>query len=422
MTLAGILGAAILLVGFGAAAALLRTVATRRRLGVLHPAVVWLVLEAVFFGVGSLALALGEGRPGPATYLGACVFATAVGVVLAHRVGPFAAGRIAPPDPPRRPEPASGPRRWLPAILAIVAIALLLPTILESGLPLFSSDATAARSGLVGLPVQFIRVAIPGLAAVLLLEALAGRAAFGRPAATWALIAILAVFMISLASRYLVIELLATLILAWLLTGRAIDLRLAAVAAVIGLLGFVAIGVLRAPQDFATGTGLVASQRTISRLFLVQPRTLDALQATIPGEEPFFLGLTWFRRVGQLVGRADIPNLGYWIYPKVVDAPQAVAGYAAPGLIGEAWANFGPAGVGLFFLLGAALEGLAAWLARHRAAVIDIAAGALATLFVARTHALGLLGVGLLLGLVAGWWLLSGARVHRTEVPPGSNG
>jgi hypothetical protein len=275
---------------------------------------------------------------------------------------------------------------------------------------------------LVGLPVQFIRVAIPGLAAVLLLEALAGRPAFGRRAATWAIIAILAVFMISLASRYLVIELLATLILAWLLTGRAIDLRLAAVAALIGLLGFVAIGVLRAPQDFAAGTGLVASQRTISRLFLVQPRTLDALQATIPAEEPFFLGLTWFRRVGQLVGRGDIPNLGYWIYPKVVDAPQAVAGYAAPGLIGEAWANFGPAGVGLFVLLGVALEALAAWLARHRAAVVEIAAGALATLFVARTHALGLLGVGLLLGLVVGWQLVSGARMHRTEVPPGSNG
>jgi hypothetical protein len=53
---------------------------------------------------------------------------------------------------------------------------------------------------------------------------------------------------------------------------------------------------------------------------------------------------------------------------------------------------------------------------------VDIAAAALAILFVARTHALGLLGVGLLMALVAGWWALAGARLHRTEVrakPPG---
>jgi hypothetical protein len=184
----------------------------------------------------------------------------------------------------------------------------------------------------------------------------------------------------------------------------------------------VAIGVLRAPRDFATDTALVAAQRTISRLFLVQPRTLDALQATIPADEPFFLGLTWLRRVGPIVGRDDIPNLGYWIYPKVVDEAQDVAGYAAPGLIGEAWANFGPAGIAIFALFGVGLEALAAWVASHRARVVDIAAAALAILFIARTHALGLLGVGLLLALVAGWWALAGARLHRTEVrakPPG---
>lgn len=228
--------------------------------------------------------------------------------------------------------------------------------------------------------------------------------------------------MLSLASRYLVIELLAGLVLAWLLTGRPIPVRTAAIAALIGLTGFVAIGVLRAPDDFASGTASVAAQRTISRIFLVQPRTLDALMTTIPAEEPYFLGLTWFRRVGHLVGRDDIPNLGYWIYPKVVEEAQDVVGYAAPGLIGEVWANFGPAGVGLFLLLGIWLEGLAAWVAGHRARVVDIAAASLAILFVARTHALGLLGVALLLALVLGWRLLAGARVHRTDVPAAGDG
>lgn len=426
MTTAGFIGALVLLLGFGAAVALLFPVARRRRLGVLHPAVAWLGLEAVFFGVGSLALALGEDRPGPATYLGACVIAAAVGVRLAHRVGPFAASPLPPSDPPSdppaRPGPETGRRRWIPALLAALAVGLLVPTIVDTGLPLLSPDATVARAALAGLPIQFLRVAIPGLAAVLLLESLAGRPAFGHRAVTWLVIGALIAFMLSLASRYLVIELAAVLVLAWLLTGRPIPIRTAAIAALIGLIGFVAVGVLRAPDDFASDTGAVAAQRTISRIFLVQPRTLDALQASIPAEEPYFLGLTWFRRVGHLVGRDDIPNLGYWIYPKVVDESQEVAGYAAPGLIGEAWANFGPAGVALFLLLGIGLEGLAAWIAGHRARVVDIAAGSLAILFIARTHALGLLGVAVLLGIVLGWRLLAGARVHRTDVPAAGGG
>jgi len=207
-----------------------------------------------------------------------------------------------------------------------------------------------------------------------------------------------------------------------LVAGRRIPARAIAAGAVVGAIAFVAVGVLRAPESFATDTGSIAGQRTVSRLFLVQPRTLAALQATIPAEQPYFLGLTWFRRAGPLIGRDDIPNLGYWIYPKVVDAPQAVAGYAAPGLIGEAWANFGPAGVLLFVPFGMAMEALAAWIAVRRERVVDMAAGALAIVFVARTHALGLLGLGVLVVLLAGWWLLAGARLHMKEVPGPADG
>ncbi len=191
-----------------AAAWLLLPVVTRRRLGVLHPAVVWLALEGFFFGVGSLALALGEDRPGAALYLGACVLAAAAGVRLAHRYGPFAAG--APiPDPSASPEPETGGRRWVPVALAVGALAVLTPTFLEIGIPLFSHDATVARTALTGIPIQLFRVAIPGLAAVLLLEWLAGRPALGRPIVTLVVIGSLVALTISLASRYLVIELVA---------------------------------------------------------------------------------------------------------------------------------------------------------------------------------------------------------------------
>ncbi len=180
---------------------------TRRRLGILHPAIAWLILEAVFFGVGSLALALGEDRPGPALYLGACVLAAAIGVRLAHRFGPFAAG------PPRRrtrrpaPRPEPGARRWVPAVLAVAAVAPLVPTILESGLPLFSSDATAARAALVGLPIQFVRVAIPGLACGPAAGVACRATGIRSPSADVAIVGALVAFMLSLASRYLVIEL-----------------------------------------------------------------------------------------------------------------------------------------------------------------------------------------------------------------------
>lgn len=421
MTAMGILASAVMVLGFAVALVLVLPAARRRRLGVLHPAIAWLALEAVFFGVGSVALAFGEGRLNPAIYLAGCVLATAIGVRVVELLGPLAPGTVGLPDPVDRPLVMDGRRRLIPAILAIGAVAVLLPTFAEIGLPLLSSDATVARGALVGIPIQLVRVAIPGLAAVLLLEWLAKRPAFGHSAVTWTVIGVLIAFMLSLASRYLVVELMAAVAIAWVITGRAIPVRAALAVAAIGLVGFVAIGVLRAPDDFATRTGLTAAERTVSRLFLVQPRTLDALQANIPGEQPYFMGLTWFRRLGALVGRTDIPNLGYWIYPKVVDAPQDVAGYAAPGLIGESWANFGPAGIGLFVLFGIGLEYLASWTARRRAAVPDITAGSLAILFVARTHALGLLGLGLLLALVLGWWLLAGARMHRTVVPGGAD-
>jgi hypothetical protein len=39
---------------------------------------------------------------------------------------------------------------------------------------------------------------------------------------------------------------------------------------------------------------------------------------------------------------------------------------------------------------------------------VDIVAGAMAILFLARTHALGLGGLAILIGLVAGWRVLAG--------------
>ena len=176
-------------------------------------------------------------------------------------------------------------------------------------------------------------------------------------------------------------------------------------AIAIGAVLFGGVQILRA-YDQAQGQELAfAVERTVNRVLLVQPRTLDAIMTAIPADEPFFGGLGWLRRLGPVFGR-EVPNLGYWIYPRVVGDAQAVAGYAAPGLIGEAWANFGWAGLALFAALGAVAERLAALIAR-RPGQADRVAAALLVLFMARTHALGLGGLAILVVLVVGWRIVA---------------
>jgi hypothetical protein len=289
----------------------------------------------------------------------------------------------------------------------VLAVGAIAPTLIRSGIPFLTIDVTGSRTELVGLPIQLIRVALPALAILLMFDVM--RAADGRRRLldVGAILAI-AGFSVILASRYLVAELAATLFIAWLLAGRRVPARIGLALVAAGIAAFGGIQVLRA-YDQAQGNELgFAVERTVNRIVLVQPRTVAALQRVVPTEEPYFLGLTWLRRIGPLFGRDDIPNLGYWIYPEVVSGAQETAGYAAPGLIGEAWANFGPAGLVLFAALGALAERLGALVARRRNTAVDIAAGALATLFLARTHALGLGGLAILFALVIAWRILAG--------------
>jgi hypothetical protein len=60
----------------------------------------------------------------------------------------------------------------------------------------------------------------------------------------------------------------------------------------------------------------------------------------------------------------------------------------------------------MFAVLGALVERLGALIGHRRREVADIVVAALATLFVARTHAIGLNGLVVLVVLVAAWRLL----------------
>lgn len=418
-----IAGVALLLVAAFVAAGRLILPATRRtNLGLCHPTVIWLALDVLFFGFGSAILAI-NGSFGPALYVAGAVLAFALAVAVSDRVArrrtggeePTATGLREPgtTDAPADPAPL---RPRVVVALAALGLALIAPTLIRVGLPFLAEDITGARSELAGLSVQVFRISVPALALALILDP---RGIRGRQQAArhrllgWVAFGLLVALEIVLASRYLVAELLAIALVGIGLAGWRLEKRRLAALALIVVLAFGGIGILRA-YDQAAGRELAfALERTVNRIVLIQPRTLEALQSAIPAEQPYFNGLTWFRRLGPVVGRTDIPNLGYWIYPRLFPG-QDPPGYAAPGLIGEAWANFGPFGLALFALLGLVAERLGAFLARRRPATGDLVTGALLIVFVARTHALGLNGLAVLVALVVAWRVLAAGGLAGT--------
>ena len=320
-------------------------------------------------------------------------------------------------DDPATPDPAEAIplRPWVVGALAALGIALIAPTLIRVGLPFLAGDITGARAELAGLPVQVLRVTVPALALVLVLGT-RGRASIAtarRRRAAWIAVGLLVALDIVLASRYLVAELLAVVLVGIGLAGWRLRPRPLAALALVAVLAFGGIQILRS-YDQAAGRELAfAVERTINRVVLIQPRTLEALQAAIPSEQPYFGGLTWLRRLGPLVDRPDIPNLGYWVYPRLFPG-QEPPGYAAPGVLGEAWANFGPAGLALFFLLGGVAERLGAFIELRRRATVDLVAGALLVVFLARTHALGVNGLAVLVVLVIAWRVLAAGGLGVT--------
>ena len=373
----------------------------RSGLGITHPGLVWLAGHGVLFGFGSFALALGSGRPGPAAYLAAAVAAFAVGMALAERLARRSSSAA-------RGSVPSELRAWVVAALAIASVLIVVPTLVTIGIPFLVGDITSARVELSGLIVQPLRVFLPAAAVVAVLE---GRR-YGRRRIGLAVAAVLgvAVFELLLASRYLLAELAAAIVLGWLLDGGRIPRRVGLAAAAAALAVFGGVQLLRA-YDQAQGRELAfVVERTVNRVLFIQPRTIDALMTVIPAEQPHFGGATWLRRLGPILGSEPPPNLGYWIYPRVVGesgtgTTPSVAGYAAPGLLGEAWANLGWLGALLFVIVGFGAGRLGELVAAHRHSVANVVAGALATLFLARTHALGLNGVFVVLVLVAVWRL-----------------
>lgn len=342
------------------------------------------------------------------------------GALLAFGVGAAASRRLLGTPLPMQPVRVNGVSPASVAALAVIGLLAIAYLIAGNGLPLIAADPQASREGFAGPIFDVFRWLVPPAALAAFALAVAG----GRPRDRWvAAVGLLGVggLEVLLASRALPFELAIETLLIAFWAGRRPSPRVWLGLAAAGLTVFVGVQFVRvAPEGGFSGAADAAAfavRRTVDRVVLIHPRTLEVVATTIPVEEPYFGGSTYVRRIGALLGQQERPSLGYWLYARLF--PDQPGGFAAPGVAAEAWANAGPI---LVAAIMAALGALAVWLGRMLARLpggpADRAFAALVVVAVARTYATSLNGFLLTLLVTTGWWLVAsgrlGALVHRT--------
>ena len=371
------------------------------------------------YGIGSLILlATGEssGR-GP--------LLTGVGLA-AFGAGVWLASRFLGETPPRVRGSMTVPaailgtyRPWIVVGIAAAGLAAVAIIVAQHGIPLIARDPQASRAGFAGPLFDAFRWLVPPAALVALAVALST----GRARDRWiaaAAVAGVAGLEIALASRALPLELaIEALLVAWW-AGRRLSARAAAGLAAAALVLFVGIQLVRVgPEGGFSGAadvGAFAVRRTIDRVLLIHPRTLDLVATDIPAREPYFLGATYVRRLAILLGQEERPSLGYWIYERLF--PGEPGGFAAPGLLGEAWANGGPIlAVAIMLVLGIVAQAIGRRLASLPRGPTNLAFAALVSVAIARSYATSLNGLLLTLAVTTGWWLATTRRDTSDDIP-----
>jgi hypothetical protein len=300
------------------------------------------------------------------------------------------------------------------AVLAAVGFVAIGSLVARYGLPLATSDPVVSRAGFSGLAFDLFRWFVPVAAVASASLAFARRARRDRWVAAAAVIGVGGLELM-LASRALPAELAIEVLLVGYWAGARLSVRAWLGLAAGALVVFVGVQLVRAAPEGqfsgVSGAADFAARRTVDRVLLIHPRTLEVLATTIPDEEPYFAGSTYVRRISILLGEGDRPSLGYWLYARLF--PGETGGFAAPSVAGEAWANGGPVLTGIVMV---ALGALAAWLGRALARLpggpADRAFAAVVVVAVARTYATSLNGFVLTLVVSAGWWLIASGRLR----------
>jgi hypothetical protein len=386
-----------------------------RPLDPLTPVRVLVLGYLVLYGTGSVVLAATDEGTGGPLLVGAAMVAIGAGTWIARRL-------LGTPAVPVTP-PVVGPvRGWAVVALAATGLLMYLALAVEHGVPLLSGDAQAARAGFAGIRWDLFRWLVPPAALLALAVALTTRRREARAVAAVAVGAVLGLEVLA-ASRALPFELgLAAILLAawaghrfrwraWLLIG--------AVAAVVflGVL-FARVapeGSFSGPLDALT----FAWNRTVGRVVMIQARTIDLIVEAFPGQEPYLLGSSYLRWLDRVQGEDPEPALGSWLFEQLFpDEPPG--GFAAPGILGEGYANFGPVwALALMVALGAATGALGTALGRASPGSALRVLFALLTVVALRTYAASLNGTVLTAAAAVAWYVAAGARVPG-RLRPGS--
>jgi hypothetical protein len=383
------------------------------------PARLVVLVYVVMYGVGAVVLAAtGEATVGPFVTGGAFI-AIGAGAWLGRRLLGPVSGSVAGVE--------VGPIRPIVIVLlaglGLVAFGSLA---MQFGLPLISADPQAARTGYGGFRLDMFRWLVPPAALVALGVALArpSRMAWAVAATSLALVAGLEVLA---ASRALPFELGIAAVLIVLWAGRRPTARhwlLLGLAAAVLFLGvqFARIGNEGGFSGALDAAGF-GVRRTVDRVLLVHPRTIDLVVRTFPGEQPFMAGGTYVRWLSPLTGSEPAPALGTTLFQALFPGEPG-GGFAAPGLLGEAWANGGPllAAV-LMIALGFAAVGLSRVADGLSAGAVDRTLAAVLAVALARTYAASLNGFLLTAAVTVAWWLCAGGRlsaIARLQLLPGA--
>ncbi len=399
MTVAGLAVAA--LVSAGAILAWWAGGPPGRRWAFWTPVRVLVLGYLVLMGFGAVALAAGGDAVGGPLLIGGGFVAMGVGAWLTRRLI----------GPPSMPAGITTETIRIPVVLVLVGVGLAMYVWLavDYGVPLLGGQAQTARLGWAGARLDLFRWLVPPAALLCLGFALATRRRDTAIMAAGALGAVVALE-VAFASRALPLELGLAALLVALWAGRHIGHRdWILVGAAAALVFFGVLFARIAPGGSFTGpldAFAFAVTRAIDRVLLIHPRTIDVIVDVYPAEAPYIAGGSYVRWLAHLRGVEPPPALGTELFARLFpDEPPG--GFASPGLLGEAYANFGPVWAILVMGgLGAVAVLSGRWLSRAPPDAATLTLAALVVVALLRTYATSLNGLLLTVGAGIGWWLL----------------
>jgi hypothetical protein len=301
--------------------------------------------------------------------------------------------------------------------LAALGAAALASIAARVGVPFLTSEPSLTRLSYAGLTFDLFRWLVPPAALLALAVALRRRTRIAWVVAAAALGTVLAIEF-ALASRALPLELALATGIVLTASGRRVPPTVVVTAAAVALVLFVGVLALRTPRDdprAAADPLGAAVARTVDRLLLIHPRTLEVLVTEIPEQEPPLLGASYVSRpLAALTGSPRAEPLERWLYRRLFPEQSATtAGSAAPGVLGEAWANFGIGALLVMLAFGAVVQRAVLSLSRLPARPVDVVLLALLSVAVARGYAASLNGVLATTAVAIAWWALAGGLPTR---------